>query len=212
MVGARCRRCLTRLLNIAKGEAVIDLCAAPGGKTAQLIAAGGRVTAIDNSRKRLDRLRRNLKRLKLPADLVLADGVGYSPDAPVDAVLVDAPCSATGTVRRRPDILNQREAEDIIALQQIQWDLVTNALGWLRSGGRMVYATCSLQPEEGEDIISAVIDAADGRFGIDPITAEEAGIFAKSITETGCIRILPSNYLDIGGVDGFFIARLMSLE
>ena len=201
-----------RLLNIAKDEAIIDLCAAPGGKTAQLIAAGGRVTAIDNSRKRLDRLRRNLKRLKLPADLVLADGVGYSPDAPVDAVLVDAPCSATGTVRRRPDILNQREAEDIIALQQIQWDLVTNALGWLRSGGRMVYATCSLQPEEGEDIISAVINAADGRFGIDPITADEAGIFAKSITETGCIRILPSNYLDIGGVDGFFIARLMSLE
>jgi 16S rRNA (cytosine967-C5)-methyltransferase len=115
-------------------------------------------------------------------------------------------------VRRRPDILNQREAEDIIALQQIQWDLVTNALGWLRSGGRMVYATCSLQPEEGEDIISAVIDAADGRFGIDPITADEAGIFAKSITETGCIRILPSDYVDIGGVDGFFIARLMSLE
>ena len=201
-----------RLLNIAKDEAIIDLCAAPGGKTAQLIAAGGRVTAIDNSRKRLDRLRRNLKRLKLPADLVLADGISYSPDAPVDAVLVDAPCSATGTVRRRPDILNQREAEDIIALQQIQWDLVTNALGWLRSGGRMVYATCSLQPEEGEDIISAVINAADGRFGIDPITADEAGIFAKSITETGCIRILPSNYLDIGGVDGFFIARLMSLE
>jgi 16S rRNA (cytosine967-C5)-methyltransferase len=177
-----------------------------------LIAAGGRVTAIDNSRKRLDRLRRNLKRLKLPADLVLADGASYSPDAPVDAVLVDAPCSATGTVRRRPDILNQREAEDIIALQQIQWDLVTNALGWLRSGGRMVYATCSLQPEEGEDIISAVIDAADGRFGIDPITADQAGIFAKSITETGCIRILPSDYVDIGGVDGFFIARLMSLE
>lgn len=201
-----------RLLNIVKDEAVIDLCAAPGGKTAQLIAAGGRVTAIDNSRKRLDRLRRNLKRLKLPADLVLADGASYSPAAPVDAVLVDAPCSATGTVRRRPDILNQREAEDIIALQQIQWDLVTNALGWLRSGGRMVYATCSLQPEEGEDIISAVIDAADGRFGIDPITADEAGIFAKSITETGCIRILPSDYVDIGGVDGFFITRLMSLE
>ena len=201
-----------RLLTITADETVIDLCAAPGGKTAQLIAAGGRVTAIDNSRKRLDRLRRNLKRLKLSADLVLADGTGYSPDAPVDAVLVDAPCSATGTVRRRPDILNQRDAEDIIALQQIQWDLLTNALGWLRSGGRMVYATCSLQPEEGEDIISAVIDAADGRFTIDPIKADEAGIFARSITDQGCIRILPSDYVDIGGVDGFFIARLMSLK
>ena len=199
------------LLNVTAGEAVIDLCAAPGGKTAQLIVAGGIVTAIDNNRKRLDRLRRNLKRLHLSASLVLCDGRNYRPNAPVDAVLVDAPCSATGTIRRRPDILNKRDAEDISALQQLQWELATNALGWLRAGGCMVYATCSLQPEEGEDIISAIIDGANGQYKIDPITPEQAGIFARSITDIGCIRILPNDYCDIGGVDGFFIARLLSI-
>ena len=201
-----------RLLNVAAGQTVIDLCAAPGGKTAQLIVAGGTVTAIDNNRKRLDRLRRNLKRLRLSASLTLGDGRNYRPKAQVDAVLVDAPCSATGTIRRRPDILNKRDAEDISALQQLQWELVTAALGWLRAGGYMVYATCSLQPEEGEDIISAVIDEANGQYTIDPITPDEAGIFARSITDKGWIRILPNDYCDVGGVDGFFIARLLSLN
>ena len=200
------------LLSVCEGEEVIDLCAAPGGKTAQLIAAGAKVTAIDNNQKRLDRLRRNLKRLRFSANLVLGDGIAYSPKTPVDAILVDAPCSATGTIRRRPDILNQRQAEDITTLQQVQWELATNALGWLRTGGRMVYATCSLQPEEGEDIISAIIDGAHGQYAIDPITSDQAGIFARSITNNGCIRILPNDYLDIGGVDGFFIARLVSLN
>ena len=199
------------LLNVTAGQTVIDLCAAPGGKTAQLIVAGGTVTAIDNNRKRLDRLRRNLKRLRLSASLVLSDGTDYRPNEPVDAVLVDAPCSATGTIRRRPDILNKRGAEDIIALQQLQWKLATNALGWLRAGGCMVYATCSLQPEEGEDIVSAIIDGANGQYTIDPITPDQAGIFARSITDNGCLRILPNDYCDIGGVDGFFIARLLSL-
>ena len=201
-----------RLLNVSAGQTVIDLCAAPGGKTAQLIVAGGNVTAIDNSRKRLDRLRRNLKRLRLSANLVLCDGADYHPIAPVDAILVDAPCSATGTIRRRPDILNKRDAEDISALQQLQWQLVTNALGWLRAGGCMVYATCSLQPEEGEDIVSAIIDGANGQYTIDPITPDQVGIFARSITENGCMRILPNDYRDIGGVDGFFIARLLSMD
>ena len=201
-----------QLLNVTAGQTVIDLCAAPGGKTAQLISAGGAVTAIDNSPKRLDRLRRNLKRLQLSASLVLGDGTNYCPSAPVDAILLDAPCSATGTIRRRPDILNTRDASDIIALQQLQWELATNALGWLRAGGRMVYATCSLQPEEGEDIVSAIIDGANGQYTIDPITTDQAGIFARSITENGCVRILPNDYWDIGGVDGFFIARLLSLD
>ncbi len=201
-----------QLLNVTAGQTVIDLCAAPGGKTAQLIAAGGTVTAIDNNRKRLDRLRRNLKRLHLSASLVLGDGTDYCPSAPVDAILVDAPCSATGTIRRRPDILNKRDAADISALQQLQWKLVANALGWLRAGGRMIYATCSLQPEEGEDIISAIIEGANGQYTIDPITTDQAGIFARSITDNGCMRILPNDYCDIGGVDGFFIARLLSLD
>jgi len=200
-----------RLLGQLDGKQVIDLCAAPGGKTAQLIAAGANVTAIDSNRKRLDRLRRNLKRLNMPAKLVLSDGRNFVPDASVDAILLDAPCSATGTIRRRPDILGRRSSADITSLQTIQWELATTALGWLKPGGQMIYATCSLQPEEGEDIITAIIDAADGRYALAPIAPAEAGLFARSITETGCLRILPSAYEDIGGVDGFFVARLMSV-
>ncbi len=200
-----------RLLNITEGQTAIDLCAAPGGKTAQMIATGATVTAVEQNRKRLDRLRRNLKRLKMAANLVLADGTKYTPVTPVDAVLVDAPCSSTGTIRRRPDILSRRKPEDILTLQQIQWQLATNALGWLRPGGKMVYATCSLQPEEGEDVINAIIDGAEGRYALDPVRDEEAGIFARSITNSGCVRILPNDYIKIGGVDGFFIARLVCL-
>ena len=201
-----------RLLGVNPGQSVIDLCAAPGGKTAQLIAGGARVTAIDQNRKRLDRLRRNLKRLKMNADLRLADGRDFTPDEPVDAVLLDAPCSATGTIRRRPDILARRQPEDIATLQKIQWQLATTALGWLRPGGKFVYATCSLQPEEGEDVVKAIIGGAAGRFDIDPITTDEAGLFAGSINSLGCLRILPSDYTKIGGADGFFIARLTCLR
>ena len=133
-----------RLLDQLAGKQVIDLCAAPGGKTAQLIAAGADVTAIDSNRKRLDRLRRNLKRLNMPSKLVLSDGRSFVPETPVDAVLLDAPCSATGTIRRRPDILGRRSSADISSLQTIQWELATTALGWLKPGGQMIYATCSL--------------------------------------------------------------------
>ena len=201
----------SRLLGQLDGKQVIDLCAAPGGKTAQLIAAGANVTAIDSNRKRLDRLRRNLKRLNMPAKLVLSDGRNFIPDEPVDAILLDAPCSATGTIRRRPDILGRRASVDITSLQTVQWELATTALGWLKPAGQMVYATCSLQPEEGEDIITAIMDAADGRYALAPIAPVEAGLFARSITENGCLRILPSAYEDIGGVDGFFVARLISI-
>ena len=141
----------------------------------------------------------------------MADGRDFTPNEPIDAVLLDAPCSATGTIRRRPDILARRRPEDIATLQLTQWQLATTALRWLRPGGKFVYATCSLQPEEGEDIVSAIIDGAAGRFGIDPITAEEAGLFARSIDVRGCLRILPSDYTKIGGADGFFIARLTCL-
>jgi 16S rRNA (cytosine967-C5)-methyltransferase len=200
-----------RLLGQLDGKQVIDLCAAPGGKTAQLIASGAAVTAIDKNRKRLESLRRNLNRLNMSADLVLADGRNFYPNAPVDAILLDAPCSATGTIRRRPDILGSRSNTDISSLQTIQWELATTALSWLKPGGQMIYATCSLQPEEGEDIIAAIMDAANGQYGLTPITPADAGLFARSITETGCLRILPSAYEDIGGVDGFFVARLSSV-
>ena len=200
-----------RLLGQLTGKQVIDLCAAPGGKTAQLIAAGANVTAIDSNRKRLDRLRRNLKRLNMPAQLILSDGRNFAPEVLVDAVLLDAPCSATGTIRRRPDILGRRSSVDITSLQTIQWELATTALSWLKPGGLMIYATCSMQPEEGEDVIAAIMDAARGRYALAPIASSEAGLFSRSITETGCLRILPSAYEDIGGVDGFFVARLMSV-
>ena len=200
-----------RILGQLDCKQVIDLCAAPGGKTAQLIAAGANVTAIDSNRKRLDRLRRNLRRLNMPAKLILSDGRTFVPDVPVDAILLDAPCSATGTIRRRPDILGRHISSDITSLQNIQWELATTALGWLKPGGQMIYATCSLQPEEGEDIITAIIDAANGRYALAPIVPAEAGLFARSITETGYLRILPNAYEDIGGVDGFFVARLISV-
>ena len=200
-----------RLFGNLQEKTVIDLCAAPGGKSAQLIAAGAKVIAIDINPKRLDRLRRNLKRLKMTAQLTLLDGLNYVPDALVDAILLDAPCSATGTIRRRPDILGRQESEDLTNLQSTQWELATTALSWLKPGGTLIYATCSLQPEEGEAIITAILDAAEGRFKIAPITLSEAGFFSRSINETGCLRILPSAYRDIGGVDGFFIARLISV-
>jgi 16S rRNA (cytosine967-C5)-methyltransferase len=199
------------LLGDLNTKSVIDLCAAPGGKTAQLIAAGASVTAIDSSRKRIDRLRRNLKRLALEAKIVLGDGRTYQPDHPVDHVLLDAPCSATGTVRRRPDILARRTPEDISELQAMQWELTTAALGWLKPGGTLIYATCSLQPEEGEQIIAAVLEAAEGRFVLDPVSPAEAGDFAASITAEGTLRIIPSDYAALGGVDGFYISRLKSV-
>jgi 16S rRNA (cytosine967-C5)-methyltransferase len=201
--------CATLFGDIA-GKEVIDLCAAPGGKTAQLIAAGANVTAIDNGRKRIDRLRRNLTRLKMKANLVYGDGRTHQPEQLVDHILLDAPCSATGTLRRRPDILGRRTPENISDLQAIQWDLATTALGWLKPGGTMIYATCSLQAEEGEDMIAAILDAAKGGFALDPITPEQAGEFARSISDQGTMRIIPSDYADIGGVDGFYIARLKS--
>ncbi|MBT6122870.1 MAG: MFS transporter [Candidatus Puniceispirillum sp.] len=200
-----------RLLGDIAGKDVIDLCAAPGGKTAQLIAAGANVTAIDSGRKRVDRLRRNLGRLGMKATLKQADGRQFVPDLPVDAILLDAPCSATGTLRRRPDILGRRQPEDIESLQNLQWELTTTALGWLKAGGRLVYATCSLQPEEGEEMIAAIIEAGEDKIVIDPITPAQAGIFARSLTEAGTLRILPHQYDDIGGVDGFFAARLIAL-
>ena len=200
-----------RLLGNLNQKKVIDLCAAPGGKTAQLIAAGGEVTAIDISGKRIEVLKRNLKRLKMNANLVVADGRKFVPKMPVDAVLLDAPCSSTGTIRRRPDILRRSPQSDLINLQNTQRDLLHCALKWLKPGGRLVYATCSLQPQEGEDILKSVLSEAGNKYKIVPINDKDAGLFAKSINRNGYLRILPSNYTDIGGVDGFFVARLTSV-
>jgi len=199
-----------RLFADLAGRRVIDLCAAPGGKTAQLIAAGAHVTAIDTSERRLRVLRRNLERLGMSAELVKIDGRRYRPDGKVDAVLIDAPCSATGTLRRRPDVPRHRTPADIDKLVKTQGELLATAAEWLAPGGCLIYATCSLQHEEGEAIIDAFLRRPDNQMIIDPVSATEAGAFSPAVTDTGTLRIVPADFTCIGGVDGFFIARLKS--
>jgi 16S rRNA (cytosine967-C5)-methyltransferase len=193
------------------GKDVIDLCAAPGGKTAQLISQGATVTAIDSSAKRLKTLRGNLARLGMKAQCVTADGRSYDPGRTVDAVLIDAPCSATGTLRRRPDILRGRQADDIKTLANLQSDLIRQAATWLKPGGCLVYATCSLQFEEGEHIADSILADDSVALKSDPITTDEAGAFAAAVTSTGTLRLRPDMFAEIGGVDGFFVARFRSV-
>ncbi|WP_233281469.1 RsmB/NOP family class I SAM-dependent RNA methyltransferase [Sphingomonas changnyeongensis] len=192
-----------RLLGAGGGRQALDLCAAPGGKTLQLAAAGWRVTALDNAPARLDRLRDNLARTGLPAELVLADVLDWAPPAPVDAILLDAPCSATGIFRRHPDVLHRVRAKDIAALAELQGRLLARAAGWLRPGGILVFATCSLEPQEGEAHLAAA-EAA----GLEPVPvlADELppGILPDP---RGHVRTLPSILADQGRLDGFFIAR-----
>lgn len=190
---------------------IIDLCAAPGGKTAQLASRGAHVIAIEKDIKRADRLEANLNRLNLSVDLQVVDGLDYKPAALVDAVLLDAPCSATGTVRRRPDILLRVETEQSAKRRQnvadLQLALARRAADWLKPGGILIYTTCSLQPEEGEDIIRTLLETRPD-LSVLPILAAEAGGLASAITTDGWMRILPDCLLEAGGNDGFFIARL----
>lgn len=185
-----------RLLGDGQGRTAIDLCAAPGGKTMQLAAQGWQVMAVDNHAKRIARLHENLARTGLSADIVHADMMVWEPPAPVDAILLDAPCTATGTFARHPDVLHRIDAPDIAALSALQRRMLERAMTWLKPDGRLIYATCSIEREEGEEVIVA------GGQKIDPITADElpAGLQPDA---TGQVRILPSH-----GLDGFFIARL----
>ena len=189
-----------RLLGPGQGRRVLDLCAAPGGKTMQLSAAGWHVTALDASAKRLTRMQENLTRTGLPAELVAADALQWEPDAPFDAVLLDAPCTATGTCRRHPDVLHRIGPRQIAELAELQTALLERAQRWVKPGGSLVYATCSLEREEGEDQAAAV------SLTPDPIRADElpAGLLP---TSTGQLRTDPAMLAQAGGVDGFFIAR-----
>ena len=195
------------LLVPSEAKTVIDLCAAPGGKTAQLAAAGYQVTAVERDKKRAVRLQENLHRLKLSADIQIQDGLDYNPAEPVDAVLLDAPCSATGTIRRRPDILLRADADGLEALHKLQLQLANQAANWLKPGGHLIYATCSLQPEEGEEIISDLL-ASRPDLSLSAISDEEAGLFAPALSKEGWLRLLPHHLAAKGGNDGFFIARL----
>jgi 16S rRNA (cytosine967-C5)-methyltransferase len=190
-----------------KGPDVVDLCAAPGGKTMQLAAAGHDVTALDSSKGRLKRLSENLSRTGLSAELVEADARSWVPDGPVDSILLDAPCSATGTFRRHPEVLYRVKPKFIKEAADAQLALLTRAARWLRPGGTLVYSVCSLEPEEGEQVVKAYL-AANPDYATRPPEAGELPDFVPA-TKEGWIRILPGLLDGDGGLDGFFIARLV---
>jgi 16S rRNA (cytosine967-C5)-methyltransferase len=222
---------------------VLDLCAAPGGKTMQLAAAGHRVTSVDSSESRLGRLRENLKRTHLDAELVQADALAWNPDREFDAILLDAPCSATGTFRRHPEVLYRARPKIVADNAELQGQLLRRAAGWLKAGGTLVYSVCSLEPQEGEAVIERFLEERD-EFRIEPsplwgglgggAASAEADDAIKgfssaagaagppptsptrgealnflSTSKAGFVRILPGLLESEGGLDGFFIARLV---
>lgn len=187
-----------RLLGVGGGRHVLDLCAAPGGKTLQLAAAGWQVTAVERESKRLDRLKDNLARVGLSAGIVAGDVLRWEPDGPADAILLDAPCSATGIFARHPDVLHRIRAKDIANLAAVQAQMLARAARWLKHKGTLVYATCSLEPEEGE----AVAQQAE-KLGLysKPVGADEVP-HGFTVGPEGWVRVHP-----VPGRDGFFIAR-----
>jgi 16S rRNA (cytosine967-C5)-methyltransferase len=198
------------LLRARPGERVLDLCAAPGGKTAQLAATGADVTAIDRSAPRLKRVAENLARLKLSATLVAADAATWD-GPPADAILLDAPCAGTGTIRRHPDIAWTKTPEDVATLAALQTKLLDRAAALLRPGGRLVYSTCSLEPEEGERQIAALL-ARRPDLARDPVRPGEAPGFDAAIDADGALRTTPEMWPDPdprrAGLDGFYAARV----
>ncbi len=189
-----------RLLGPGEGRRALDLCAAPGGKTLQLASAGWQVTALDKSDKRLDRLRENLRRTGLDAKIWIADALTWEPGEPFDAILLDAPCTATGTCRRHPDVLHRIGPRQVAEMAELQARLLERAQRWLKLDGVLVYAVCSLEREEGED------QAARVTLEPLPIIADElpAGL---QPTPEGWLRTDPGMLAENGGFDGFFIAR-----
>jgi 16S rRNA (cytosine967-C5)-methyltransferase len=199
-----------RLFGEVAGKTVADLCAAPGGKTAQLARAGAKVTAVDRSPNRLARVRENLARLHLTAELVAADATEWQPE-PFDALLIDAPCSSTGTIRRHPDVVWLKSEADITTLAALQHRLLDRATALLKPGGLLVYCVCSLEPEEGEQQIDALL-AREPLLRRIPIHPGEIAGINHFVTTTGDLRTLPSYWEDedprMAGLDGFFAARL----
>jgi 16S rRNA (cytosine967-C5)-methyltransferase len=200
-----------RLLGNIAGLRVADLCAAPGGKTAQLVAAGAKVTAVDRAPGRLKRLQENLTRLSLEAELVCADVAAWTPEQQFDAVLLDAPCTSTGTIRRHPDVPWLKRSADITSLAAAQRRLLDHAITLIKPGGTLVYCTCSLEPEEGADVVADLL-AREPSVRRLPISAAEVFGEADFIDRDGDLRTLPCHFTDadsrFAGVDGFYAARL----
>ena len=202
-----------QLLGDVAGKRVADLCAAPGGKTAQLAAKGASVTAVDLSKNRLARLEENLERLGLRAETIAADASQWQPNAAFDAVLLDAPCSSTGTIRRHPDVPYLKSDKDIAELAALQTRLLDNAVRMLKPGGTLVYSTCSLEPEEGEAQIAALL-ARNDSLRIEPLRDDEPFGDTEWSQATGVLRTFPYQLTldspEWSGMDGFFAARLVA--
>ncbi|WOH81896.1 transcription antitermination factor NusB [Bradyrhizobium sp. BEA-2-5] len=202
-----------RLFGDVKGKSIADLCAAPGGKTAQLAHAGAHVTAVDRSPARVARLRDNLTRLALQAETVVADAAEWPAEAATfDGILIDAPCTSTGTIRRHPDVAWLRQESDIAALVTLQQRLLRKSVSLLKPGGTLVYCTCSLEPEEGEHAIAALL-ASESDLRRAPVEKSEVTGLDDIITADGDLRTLPSHLPNadprLGGLDGFYAARLV---
>lgn len=194
-----------KLLDMRPGETVLDLCAAPGGKTLQLAAAGAEVTALDISAPRMARVEANLARTGLAARTVVADALQWETEERFDAILLDAPCSATGTIRRHPDLPFVKDGSEVAGLVALQAQLLDRALGWLKPGGRMVFATCSLLPEEGEGQLAAALERHPG-LAVERV--DLAGVESGWWTDAGGLRLRPDYWAERGGMDGFFMVRL----
>ncbi len=201
-----------KLLGDVSGLSVLDLCAAPGGKTAQLAVGDAKVTAVDKSAGRLARLKENLARLGLDADTAVSDALTFRSETKFDAILLDAPCTSTGTIRRHPDILYLKRPEDIAALAALQANLLNHASSFLKPGGVLVYCTCSLEPEEGEKQIDAFL-ARHSDFTRRPVMLDEATVPMSWRTADGDIRTLPTHFADLPaglqGLDGFYASSVV---
>ncbi len=196
-----------RLLGEIKGKRVLDLCAAPGGKTMQLAALGATVTALDSSEGRMKRLKENLKRTKLSAELVTANVLNWKPEKPFDVIVLDAPCSATGTIRRHPDLPHVKKGVDLGPMLTLQARMLARSFGWLKPDGKLLYCTCSLMKSEGEAHIEKLLGK-----GFSNATEAVDGIEPEWLNDQGMLRLRPDFWADRGGMDGFFAAVLRKPE